>query len=152
MNEAGEPFRCRLIEWRPEKRYTAQEIVDRLQLELAPAGRPKKEGKGSLRITRTAWVIDGDDVLTPKAVAESRSWPRSQAKGLYKTPLGSGKHDITCPWNHEHTDGLDTGAAYFEPDELFPWADFVASIRTEDKFHIRQLLEFLGVCSTRGAA
>ena len=45
VNEAGEPFRCRLIEWRPEKRYTAQEIMDSLQLELVPAGRPKKEAK-----------------------------------------------------------------------------------------------------------
>lgn len=36
------PFQCRLIEWRPDARYTPQEIVDRLQLELAPVGRPKK--------------------------------------------------------------------------------------------------------------
>jgi hypothetical protein len=36
------PFQCRLIEWRADARYTPQEIVDGLQLELAPAGRPKK--------------------------------------------------------------------------------------------------------------
>jgi hypothetical protein len=41
----GAPFQCRLIEWRPDKRYTPEEIVDRLQLELAPAGRPKKTTK-----------------------------------------------------------------------------------------------------------
>ena len=46
-DEAGAPFQCRLIEWRPDKRYTPQEIVDRLQLELAPAGRPKKTAKPS---------------------------------------------------------------------------------------------------------
>ena len=46
-DEAGVPFRCRLIEWRPDKRYSQQEIVDRLELELAPAGRPKKPAKPS---------------------------------------------------------------------------------------------------------
>ncbi len=44
-DEAGVPFRCRLVEWQPDKRYTPHEIVDGLQLELAPAGRPKKEAK-----------------------------------------------------------------------------------------------------------
>ena len=68
-----------------------------------------------------------------------------QAKGLYKTPLGSGKHDITCPWKHEHTDVLDTGAAYFEPNELFPVGGFCCQHSHKDKFGLRQLLEFLGV-------
>ncbi len=63
------PFQCRLIEWRPNNRYTPQEIVDRLQLELAPAGRPKKTPKPSARSDRTSNSIgnDADDVLTPKA-------------------------------------------------------------------------------------
>ena len=71
-----------------------------------------------------------------------------QAKGLYKTPLGSGKHDITCPWKHEHTDELDTGAAYFEPNELFPVGGFCCQHSHKDKFGLRQLLEFLGVGSS----
>ena len=57
-DKAGAPFQCRLVEWRPDKRYSPQEIVDRLQLELAPAGRPKKPAK-PLRgppIPRTALV------------------------------------------------------------------------------------------------
>ena len=29
-NEDGAPFQCHLIEWRPDKRYTPQEIVDNL--------------------------------------------------------------------------------------------------------------------------
>ena len=48
---------------------------------------------------------------------------------MYKTPLGSGKHDITCPRVHEHTDGVNNGTAYFEPDESFPTVVFVAIIR-----------------------
>ncbi|ARO88765.1 hypothetical protein EBAPG3_013855 [Nitrosospira lacus] len=142
-NDAGEPFRCRLIEWRPEKRYTPQEIVDRLQLELAPAGRPKKEAKLS-EDNRRSMGKDADDVLTPKA-AENPVVAAFKARGLYKTPLGSGKHDITCPWVYEHTDGLDTGAAYFEPDELYPLGGFCCQHSHREKIHIRQLLEFLGI-------
>lgn len=142
-DEAGAPFRCRLVEWRPDKRYTPQEIVDGLQLELAPAGRPKKEPKPAADNSRSL-DNEADDVLTPKA-AENPVISTLKARGLYKTPLGSGRHDITCPWGQEHTDGLDTGAAYFEPDELYPLGGFCCQHSHREKFHIRQLLEFLGV-------
>ncbi len=39
-DEAGALFQCRLVEWRPDKRYSPQDIVDQLQLKLAPSGRP----------------------------------------------------------------------------------------------------------------
>lgn len=142
-DEAGAPFRCRLIEWRPDKRYTPQEIVDGLQMELAPAGRPKKESKSVADNSRSTGN-DADEVLTPRA-AENPVVNALKARGLYKTPLGSGKHDVTCPWVQEHTDGMDTGAAYFEPDELYPLGGYCCQHSHRDKFHIRQLLEFLGV-------
>jgi len=142
-DEAGAPFRCRLVQWRPEKRYTPQEIVDGLQLELAPAGRPKKVAKTSSNSTRGTGN-DADDVLTPRA-AENPVVSVLKARGLYKTPLGSGKHDITCPWLAEHTDGLDTGTACWEPDELYPLGGFCCQHSHREKYHIRQLLEFLGV-------
>jgi hypothetical protein len=128
VDETGSPFRCRLIEWRPAKRYTPEEIVDRLQLELAPAGRPKKAVTPSTDTTRSTGN-DADDVLTPKA-AENPVVAALKARGLYKTPLGSGKHDITCPWAQEHTDGLDTGAAYFEPDEFYSVGGFCWAFTT----------------------
>jgi hypothetical protein len=142
-DEAGAPFRCRLVEWRPDKRYTPQEIVDGLQLELAPAGRPKKEAKSASDNPRSMGN-DADEVLTPKA-AENPVVSALKARGLYKTPMGSGKHDVSCPWAQEHTDGLDTGAAYFEPDEFYPVGGFCCQHSHREKFHIRQLLEFLGV-------
>ena len=143
VDEPGTPFRCRLIEWQPENRYTPQEIVDRLQLELAPAGRPKK---APMPITKSPHrnSNDADEVLTPKA-AENPVVAALKARGLYKTPLGSGKHDITCPWVHEHTDALDTGAAYFEPDEFYSVGGFCCQHSHRDQFHIRALLEFLSV-------
>jgi len=145
-DKAGNAFQCRLIEWRPDKRYSPQEIVDRLQLELAPAGRPKKTATLSAPSTNALHSIgnDVDEVLTPKA-AENPVVAALKARGLYKTPLGSGKHDMTCPWVHEHTDELDTGAAYFEPDELYPVGGFCCQHSHRDKYHIRALLEFLGV-------
>ena len=145
-DDAGTPFQCRLIEWRPDNRYTPQEIVDRLQLELAPAGRPKKTAKSPAPSDSASYGIgdDGDDVLIPKT-AENPVVAALKARGLYKTPLGSGKHDITCPWVQEHTDALDTGAAYFEPDEFYSVGGFCCQHSHRDKYRIRALLEFLGV-------
>jgi hypothetical protein len=37
---------------------------------------------------------------------------------------------MTCPWVHEHSDELDTAAAYFEPDELYPVGGFAVSTPT----------------------
>jgi hypothetical protein len=140
------PFQCRLVEWEPDKRYTPQEIVDRLELDLAPAGRPKKTAKPRKAAAGGSHSLgnDADDVLTPKA-EKNPVVVALKSHGLYKTPLGSGKHDITCPWVEEHTDALDTGAAYFEPGELYTLGGFCCQHSHRDKYHIRALLEFLKV-------
>jgi hypothetical protein len=80
---AGAPFQCRLIEWRPDKRYSPHEIVDRLQLNLAPAGCPKKTAKPSARFANALHSAgnDADDVLTPKA-AENPVVVALKAQGL----------------------------------------------------------------------
>jgi hypothetical protein len=145
-DEAGQPYQCRLTEWRPNNRYTLQEIADRLQLKLAPAERPKEAVGPSEPSDSNSYSFgdDGDSVLTPKA-AKNPVVAALKARGLYKTPLGSGRHDITCPWVEEHTDTLDTGAAYFEPDEDYPVGGFCCQHSHRNKYHIRALLEFLGV-------
>ena len=144
--EDGSPFQCRLLEWKPDNRYTPEEIVNRLQLELAPAGRPKKNNKSEEAFIGSSHGSenDADDVLTPKA-SENPVVAALKARGLYKTPLGSGRHDMTCPWVLEHSDQLDTGTAYFEPDELYPLGGFCCQHSHRDKYHIRALLELLGV-------
>lgn len=138
-DEAGAPFRCRLIEWRPHTRYTPEGIVERLQLVLAPAGRPKPSARASHGNSD-----DANEVLTPRA-AENPVVAALKARGFYKTPLGSGKHDMTCPWVQEHTDELDTGAAYFEPDEFYPMGGYRCQHSHGAKHRIRALLDFLGV-------
>lgn len=148
-DKAGKPFQCRLVEWRPDNRYTPQEIVDGLQLELTPAGRPKNASASHLLPRRVDQGngTPGDDVLTPRAI-ENPVVAALKARGLYKTPLGSGRHDLTCPWLHEHTDQLDTGAAYFEPDEHYPLGGFCCQHSHGHKYNIHALLEFLGVRNT----
>jgi hypothetical protein len=145
-DDTGASFHCRLVEWRPENRYTPQAIVDGLQLDLVPIGRLKKETKPSSEINRNT-DNEADEVLTPRA-AENPVVTALKARGLYKTPLGSGRHDISCPWAQEHTDELDTGTAYFEPDELYPVGGFCCQHSHREKFHVRQLLEFLSVHKT----
>ncbi len=147
--EDGAPFQCRLTEWRPNARYTAQVIVDLLQLELPPAGRPKKAPKSAVSAgDALRKPANGtNDVFTPKA-AENPVVATLKARGLYKTPLGSGKHEITCPWVTEHTDGRDSGAAYFEPDEFFSIGGFCCQHSHREKYHVSALLEFLDVRNT----
>lgn len=142
-DESGDPFHCRLVEWRPEKRYTRQEIIDGLKLVLTPTGKPKSSIK-SIAEYDHGLDYDDSDVLTPKA-AENPVVSALKVLGLYKTPLGSGKHDITCPWVSEHTDELDTGAAYFEPDDDFPLGGFCCQHSHRDKYKIRALLKFLNI-------
>ncbi|MGM4875785.1 hypothetical protein AB7645_31670 [Bradyrhizobium sp. 956_D2_N1_5] len=145
-DKAGVPFRCRLVEWRPDRRYSQQAILDGLELELAPAGRPKKPAPPSeppANIPQTHGG-DADDVLTPRA-EENPVVTALKGRGLYKTPLGSGKHDVTCPWVREHTDKLDAGTAYFEPDDTYPIGGFCCQHSHRTKYHIRELLDFLAV-------
>ena len=150
--EDGTPFQCRLVEWRPERRYAPQDIVDRLQLVLSPAGRPKKAQRKkpdaqahaeALSLTESGY--EADEVLRPRA-AENPVISALKLRDLYKTPLGGGKHDITCPWVHEHADEIDDRAAYWEPDEFYAHGGFCC----QHKMHLgskklRQLIEYLDV-------
>lgn len=52
---------------------------------------------------------------------------------------------MTCPWVIEHTDALDSGTAYFEPDDDFPLGGFACQHSHGDKYRITQLLDYLGV-------
>lgn len=132
-------FECRLAEWSPDRRYSVQELVDGLGLELPEAGRPKKS---RTRAERPADAHDDVYIAAPSANPVIKAL---REKGLYKLPLGSGKHDITCPWVSEHTDAHDGGTAYFEPDDGFPLGGFKCMHSHGDRLHIRDLLTHLGV-------
>ena len=139
------PFRCRLVEWSPERRYSVDQIVDRL--ELAPV-----QPSGTRKKTRTSSARHDDDgaaadVYRPRA-NENAVVAALRRRGLYKKPLGDGKHDITCPWVGEHTDGVDHGTAYLEPSDLFPVGGFRCQHSHGASRRIGALLEFLGLTFT----
>ena len=132
----GRPFQCRLVEWHPECRYTVEEIVTGLGLVMAK-DKPKTIRVDELDDPR-------DDVFQPQS-EENPVLSELKKRGLYKTPLGSGKHDVTCPWVDEHTDGIDSGAAYFEPDDQYPVGGFVCLHSHREKYKTKEFLKFLGI-------
>ena len=87
---------------------------------------------------------DDDEVLLPKA-AENPVISALKSRGLYRTPLGSGLHDITCPWASEHADGAHADATYFEADEFSANGRFRCKDASHGQYTIKELLEFLGV-------
>ena len=134
-DENGNPFQCRLVQWRPDKRYTPQEILDGLGIE--PVKAQERESTGNPCCVE-------DDVLTPRTI-ENPVVTALKARGLYKTPLGSSKHEFTCPWVHEHTDAIDSGTAYFEPDDDYPLGGFSCLHGHCANRHVRDLLDYLDI-------
>jgi hypothetical protein len=140
------PQVCRLAEWHPERRYRIEDIVELLELEVV-------ESVGTQRKTRArdkGTAVDRNaeaDVYRPRA-AENVVLTALRQRGLYKAPLGSGRHDITCPWVHEHTAGIDHGTAYFEPSDLYPVGGFKCHHGHGDNKRVGALLEVLGVTFT----
>ncbi len=60
---------------------------------------------------------DKSHIATPKLLpsrSDNAEIYALKTLGLYKKPLGNGKHDITCPWVAEHTKERDNGTVYFE--------------------------------------
>ena len=131
---------CRMVTWNPELRYSVAELVDGLELEMAQQGRPKRPRSGGAQHRPS----DGDPVWIP-APEENSVLVTLRDRGLYKTPLGDGKHDITCPWVREHTDAIDGGTAYFEPDDNWPIGGFKCLHGHCAGRHLRDLLHFVGI-------
>ena len=133
-------FRCRMRTWEPGRRYTVDDLVSGLQLDLAKMDRPTARGTRS----RGARQEDGDAVWLPRP-EENPVIAALKERGLYKAPLGGGRHDLTCPWVDQHTGGVDHGTAYFEPDDHWPIGGFKCQHGHCAERHIRGLLAVLGV-------
>ncbi|KAA9016060.1 MULTISPECIES: DNA-primase RepB domain-containing protein [Sphingobium] len=136
------PFACRFVAWNPQVRYSVDEIADLLGLELDPVrAAPVSVGAGQLMRSTPA---RGDGVYTPKPPVNP-ALAALKSAGLYKREIAAGKHEVRCPWVEEHSDALDSGAAYFEPDEDFPLGGFCCQHSHRDDYHIIELLEHLNV-------
>ena len=122
FDEEGIVWSCQLKDWQPQRRYTVQQIVDGLQIELKESSQQRRSQARKSGATTTTEQQD-DEVHIPRA-DENPVVAILKASGRYKQPLGNGKHEITCPWLHEHTDQVDQGTAYFEPSESYPLGGF----------------------------
>jgi hypothetical protein len=134
-------FCCQMKIWLPERRYSLQELIDGLQLEIVESQRSKREQKYT---TKKAEHIDNDSVWIPRP-EENTILTVLHQRNLYKAPLGSGKHDITCPWKEEHTAAIDNGTAYFEPEDNWPLGGFKCLHGHCVDRHIRDLLRMLDI-------
>lgn len=124
--------RCRLTQWNPALKYSIDELSGALGLDQTGAQKSRTATASNTTANSTE-LTESHDVII-KAL---------KAKGLYKSLLGGGKHDITCPWVEHHTDGLDNGAAFFEPSEKYPTGGFKCHHSHGGLYHIRDLLEYL---------
>jgi hypothetical protein len=132
------PFQCRMVQWTPALRYSVDELIEGLSLDVASSSRSKQ--KGVRRESEP--LVDNDQILIPRP-DENGVLAALKERDLYKAPLGEGKHDITCPWVGEHTGGVDGGTAYFEPDDNWPLGGFKCMHGHCADRHVRDLLSFL---------
>ena len=132
--KAEPPFRCQMKLWEPEKRYSLQQFMEVYGISLSETKKAKT----------VQCSYDGNAVWKPKPsvniVVESL-----RNHGLIKSEIESGKYDITCPWTEEHTDQVDSGACYWEPDDEHPIGSFKCQHAHCQERNISDLLEFLGI-------
>lgn len=84
-------------------------------------------------------------VLPPPTPADNLVVTALKARGLYKKPSASFKHEITCPWVNEHTDAKDSGTVYFEPNGEFYIGGFKCQHYHCSERTIKQLLAYLKI-------
>ncbi len=141
----GDPFQHRLAVWEPTRRYDPLELADQLGLDLTVHEPVRSRGKrGALRGSKIE--VSDDEVFQAQA-DENPVITILKTRGLYKSPLGSGKHDITCPWVKDHTDQIDGGTAYWEPDATYTRGGFKCQHGHCTGRRIGALLDEIGVTS-----
>lgn len=134
------PFSCKMEVWNPHDRYSVQQLIDGLQLEMIHTQHSKQE---KLSVSSN-FKMDADDVHVPRP-EKNTVIAVLQQRNLYKEILETGKHDITCPWVEEHTDSVDNGTVYFEPDKNWPIGGFNCLHGHCTERRIRDLLQILNI-------
>lgn len=135
-------FRCRMRLWEPKRRYSLRQFMDAYSISLSEAKKAKAPLPAKAKTVQIAH--DGNAVWKPKPsvniVVDSL-----KSRGLIKSEISVGKYDITCPWTEEHTDQVDSGACYWEPDDEYPIGSFKCQHAHCQERNIPDLLEYLGI-------
>jgi len=130
-------FNCRMLEWAPELRYSVEELINGLQLNMMNQHRQTKKNSNSKKeLSVSVWLPQPEENAVLVSLRD---------RGLYKNPLGNGKHEITCPWVQEHTGEIDGGTVYYEPDDLWPIGGFKCQHGHCSQRHINDLLRLLDI-------
>jgi hypothetical protein len=96
----GEPFRCELKVWQPERRVDIDYLMS--QLDGSPVAVTTK--------TLKQYIPDPADDLV---LAALDAWGF-----LLSQTMNDGAYPLNCPWSDEHTDGDPKGAYYIPGAEL----------------------------------
>jgi len=107
----GKPWRVRMESWNPERRYSVAQIAKAFGLTLI---RP-------VRAPRDLGVITAAKAERIRAFVEVRSALRSAGMIKREEADYSGWIQTQCPWVHNHTGGVDNGAAIRLPEAENEW-------------------------------
>ena len=103
----GLPWKVQLAEWRPERRYSIEEIAKAFSLTLIQENRLR-------RCDNFLMQSKGDSI---RAFVEVKRTLRESGMLRREEANRSGWIDVECPWREHHTDRADNGASIREPME-----------------------------------
>lgn len=115
-DEAGKPWKVRMTEWHPDRRYGVEAIAKAFDLQLVKANRAPRDDAIQL-------AAKPDRI---RSFINTRAALRAAGMIKREEPDYSGWIHITCPWTEDHTDQADTGAAIRVPS---PENDFHGAFR-----------------------
>lgn len=134
------PFMTKLIAFEPDQRYSFKDLMHGLGLDEDSQPANSIASKKS----RKADSDDSEQLFIAKA-AENPVVTALKARSIYKSEEDSGRHGLTCPWVHEHTDQADSGTVYFEPGKDFPRGGFKCHHGHCADRNLYDLLDHLGI-------
>lgn len=143
----GKPFPCRLHRWEPAASYSTEDLKNALGVQPQPRADKPQMARPAI-VDRLPSSTSGQ-VYFPQS-PENPVVTAFKDRGLYKRAIGPGRHEVTCPWVQEHTDELDTGAAYFEPDGHYLNGGFCCQHSHKDEYHISQVLDHFSLTEFDG--
>lgn len=134
-------FYCRLVLWKPENRYSVEELKSGLGIQI----RSNTSGQQIDNSCKKTGLVAGSNSVYKPAPVVNVVLERLRELKLLKREIAQGKYEISCPWKNEHTDALDTGAVYWIPDEEHPIGAFKCQHGHCEGRGIKQLLNHLGI-------
>jgi len=110
-DENGAPWTVKLHNFHPERRYSVQEIATAFGLSLVRRRAiPKDAGRqAASRADRIRHFVQ------TRATLRAAGWIKREE------PDYSGWIHVRCPWTHQHTGGVDNGAAIRLPEVENDW-------------------------------